>query len=289
MPANATLEVAENLVSHEISEEAFAEGGEYLPLGVWAIRGFDIGCIEQKTRDDDKRVCPVLGLCYRLRIVAKTNLHRKGTTRESKRQKTAPEAAEAAPAANSADERLALEDGRASSSSSSSSSSSDSSSNDSRRHKKSKKDSKKNKKSKKTNKKDKKSKKSAKDKKKNKKDKGKEMSAADKNILERENKADVKAADVLVSKLEPAIACLIAMVAKPNFMHIAPAIKDPLIALQIKFEELMSQAQAVQVSGSGKIDADVKTLAQDLATYRKQYQLATSMLGLMERGSRRPV
>ena len=82
---------------------------------------------------------------------------------------------------------------------------------------------------------------------------------------------------------------LTAMVAKPNFMHIAPAIKDPLIALQIKFEELMSQAQAVQVSGSGKIDADVKTLAQDLATYRKQYQLATSMLGLMERGSRRPV
>ena len=112
------------------------------------------------------------------------------------------------------------------------------------------------------------------------------MSAADKKILERENKADVKAAAAIISKLHPAIACLTALVAKPNFMHIAPAIKDPLMALQIKFEELTSQAQAVQVSGSGKIDSDVKTLAQNLATYRKQYQLATSMLGLMERGSR---
>ena len=104
--------------------------------------------------------------------------------------------------------------------------------------------------------------------------------------MEREGKIDIKAADVLISKLSPAVACLNSLVDKPNFMHIAPAIKDPLIALQIKFKELMSHAEAVQASGHGKVDADIKTVACDLALYRKQYQLATTMLALMERGSR---
>lgn len=295
MPAASKIEAAEQLTSSELSEESFAEGGEYLPLGVWAKRGFDVTRIEQHTRDDDKRICPVLGICFRLRILSKTNVHKRGILRESKRQKTAPEdevASASAAAAGSAAAPLALEDGRASSSSDSSDSSSNDSS-DSRRRKKSKKAWKQAKKSKKGGKKDKKSKKSNKEKKnkKSKKDKeekntSKEMSAAEKKALEREGKIDIKAADVLISKLSPAVACLNSLVDKPNFMHIAPAIKDPLIALQIKFQELMSQAEAVQASGHGKVDADIKTVACDLALYRKQYQLATTMLALMERGSR---
>ena len=296
MPATSKIEAAEQLTSHELSEESSAEGGEYLPLGVWATRGFDVTRIEQHTRDDDKRICPVLGICFRLRILSKTNVHKRGILRESKRQKTAPEdqvASASAAAAGSAAAPLALEDGRASSSSSDSSDSSSNDSSDSRRRKKSKKAWKQAKKSKKGGKKDKKSKKSNKEKKnkKSKKDKeekntSKEMSAAEKKALEREGKIDIKAADVLISKLSPTVACLNSLVDKPNFMHIAPAIKDPLIALQIKFKELMSHAEAVQASGHGKVDADIKTVACDLALYRKQYQLATTMLALMERGSR---
>ena len=296
MPATSKIEAAEQLTSSELSEESFAEGGEYLPLGVWAKRGFDVTRIEQHTRDDDKRICPVLGICFRLRILSKTNVHKRGILRESKRQKTAPEdqvASASAAAARSAAAPLALEDGRASSSSSDSSDSSSNDSSDSRRRKKSKKAWKQAKKSKKDDKKDKKSKKSNKEKKnkKSKKDKeekntSKEMSAAEKKALEREGKIDIKAADVLISKLSPAVACLNSLVDKPNFLHIAPAIKDPLIALQIKFKELMSHAEAVQASGHGKVDADIKTVACDLALYRKQYQLATTMLALMERGSR---
>ena len=295
MPATSKIVAAEQLTSSELSEESFAEGGEYLPLGVWANRGFDVTRIEQHTRDDDKRICPVLGICFRLRIISKTNVHKRGMLRESKRQRTAPEdqaASASAAAAGFAAAPLALEDGRASSSSDSSDSSSSDSS-DSRRRKKSKKAWKQAKKSKKDDKKDKKSKKSNKEKKnkKSKKDKddkttSKEMSAAEKKALEREGKIDIKAADVLISKLSPAVACLNSLVDKPNFMHIAPAIKDPLIALQIKFKELMSHAEAVQASGHGKVDADIKTVACDLALYRKQYQLATTMLALMERGSR---
>ena len=272
MPATSKIVAAEQLTSSELSEESFAEGGEYLPLGVWANRGFDVTRIEQHTRDDDKRICPVLGICFRLRILSKTNVHKRGMLRESKRQKTAPEdqaASASAAAAGFAAAPLALEDGRASSSSDSSDSSSSDSS-DSRRRKKSNKE-----------KKNKKSKKDKEDK-----TKSKEMSAAEKKALEREGKIDIKAADVLISKLSPAVACLNSLVDKPNFMHIAPAIKDPLIALQIKFKELMSHAEAVQASGHGKVDADIKTVACDLALYRKQYQLATTMLALMERGSR---
>ena len=296
MPATSKIEAAEQLTSSELSEESFAEGGEYLPLGVWATRGFDVTRIEQHTRDDDKRICPVLGICFRLRILSKTNVHKRGMLRESKRQRTAPEdqaASASAAAAGFAAAPLALEDGRASSSSSDSSDSSSNDSSDSRRRKKSKKAWKQAKKSKKGGKKDKKSKKSNKEKKnkKSKKDKeekntSKEMSATEKKALEREGKIDIKAADVLISKLSPAVACLNSLVDKPNFMHIAPAIKDPLIALQIKFQELMSQAEAVQASGHGKVDADIKTVACDLALYRKQYQPATTMLVLMERGSR---
>ena len=91
MPATSKIEAAEQLTSSELSEESFAEGGEYLPLGVWANRGFDVTRIEQHTRDDDKRICPVLGICFRLRILSKTNVHKRGMLRESKRQKTAPE------------------------------------------------------------------------------------------------------------------------------------------------------------------------------------------------------
>jgi type IV secretory pathway VirB10-like protein len=190
MPAASKIEAAEQLTSSELSEESFAEGGEYLPLGVWAKRGFDVTRIEQHTRDDDKRICPVLGICFRLRILSKTNVHKRGILRESKRQKTAPEdqvASASAAAAGSAAAPLALEDGRASSSSDSSDSSSSDSS-DSRRRKRSKKAWKQAKKSKKDDKKDKKSKKSNKEKKNKKskkndkedKNKEKEMSAAEK-------------------------------------------------------------------------------------------------------------
>ncbi len=54
----------------------------------------------------------------------------------------------------------------------------------------------------------------------------------------------------------------------------------------MKFKELVDAAEAVIKDGGGMLDCDVKTVATDLALYKKQYTLATSMLALMERGSR---
>ena len=87
MPSSATVQAAENIIHTETTEETYAEGGEYLPLGVWRTRGFDDTLIETKSQDCDIRVCPVLGKCYRVRICSKSVQHNRALRRESKRSK----------------------------------------------------------------------------------------------------------------------------------------------------------------------------------------------------------
>ena len=157
-------------------EDNFSEGGAYLPLTVWATKGFNIDNIERLSLAGDVKEHPVLGTVYRVRILTVGRNGSKGWTRDSsfqsarvmqrppKRARTealpAPpaEAAEGAEGAEGAEdaEPEAEEDGDDDSSDSSSSSSSSSSS---ASKKKSKKKKKKAKKAKKVKKKDKKKKK----------------------------------------------------------------------------------------------------------------------------------
>jgi hypothetical protein len=170
----------------EDTKEYYKEGGEYLPLSVWAARGFDAVAIESRSRDSDVMEDPVLGTVYRVRILQKGNSGCRTTltTRTLKRKLPLPPQTLGG-AGSSGDGGftiggdgplaiggdgppafMALEDGTASSggdSSSTTSSDSSSSSDKKKKHKKGKKG--------KKDKKSKKSKKGNKDKKKDKKDK----------------------------------------------------------------------------------------------------------------------
>jgi len=54
--------------SYNREEEWFDEGGDYLPLSVWASRGWDIERIEQNTKPEDVRETAQGGRTYRVKI-----------------------------------------------------------------------------------------------------------------------------------------------------------------------------------------------------------------------------
>jgi hypothetical protein len=155
--------------SHEVTE-----GGEFLPLGVWGVRGFDVEAIRSHTPQEDQKFDKVLGVVYRVRVLQtrRTQVTRKQRTHRltvplapPPQQALIDDAATTAAAALAATD-LAIEDGlpdEQPSSSNSSNSSNSSSSSSSRKKKKSKKGSKKTKKGTKKSKKHKKSKKDKKD------------------------------------------------------------------------------------------------------------------------------
>ena len=137
----------------EVHEEAYMEGGTFMPLGAWTAKGFDGNAIETKSLPGDVREHPVLGRTFRVKLVSTSHTEKRTLGRDSKMTgliKKKPRAL------LGGEEPLAIEDARSESSSSSSSSSS---SDDKKKSKKSKKKSK--------------GKKSSKDKKKSKKSKGK--------------------------------------------------------------------------------------------------------------------
>jgi cobalamin biosynthesis Mg chelatase CobN len=161
--------------SHEVTE-----GGEFLPLGVWGVRGFDIEAIRSCTPQEDRKTDRVLGEVYRVRVL---QTRRTQVTRNQRTHRltvplappphqvaiddAATAAAATATAVAVAAAALAIEDGAPSeeqpSSNSNSSSSSSSSSSHDKKKKKSKKGAKKTKKGTKKSKKHKKQKKDKKD------------------------------------------------------------------------------------------------------------------------------
>jgi hypothetical protein len=157
--------------SHEVTE-----GGEFVPLGVWGVRGFDVEAIRSHTPQEDQKFDKVLGVVYRVRVLQtrRTQVTRNQRTHRltvpldrapPPQQALIDDAATTAAAAVAA-AALAIEDGlpdEQPSSSNSSNSSNSSSSSSSRKKKKSKKGSKKTKKGTKKSKKHKKSKKDKKD------------------------------------------------------------------------------------------------------------------------------
>ena len=169
--ADAQKLLDELLVSSDTRSEYFQDGGEFLPLSVWAVRGFDTDRIAAHTRPEDRKEDMVLGLTFRVRILSKGNSGVRATARISRGTKRgAPEISSVAEPV----EQLALEDAVAklalanaavkppqgsSSSNGSSNSSSSNSSSSSSDHKKKKKHSKKSKKDENTKKQSKKEKK----------------------------------------------------------------------------------------------------------------------------------
>jgi hypothetical protein len=78
--------------TQEATTEYYKEGGEYLPLSVWATRGFDANLIKHGSRESDIMEDPVLGTVYRVRILQKGNAGSRTTltTRHLKRKQPLP-------------------------------------------------------------------------------------------------------------------------------------------------------------------------------------------------------
>jgi len=65
--------VEEKLSGLESHASTYALGGDFLPLGAWAHRGYNADDIEKNSRESDKRTCPVVGITYRVPIYSVVN------------------------------------------------------------------------------------------------------------------------------------------------------------------------------------------------------------------------
>ena len=250
--------VTEFITKHASQEDWYEEGGQYLPLSVWQNKGFPIDLIEQKSEPCDVMCHPILGQCYRLRILSKGNRGVVGWTRQHQMKASGQKrltpglfnalapAASGGPAAGSGDataseggagdgdaktgQKRQRSDDESSRSSSSDSRSSSSSSDKKKKKKKAKKA-----------KKDKKRKQKAvkKDAKKKKEDKAKEV------LRQREDKATSKVAEAkkknaqaVYEKLNPLLVLCGSTIAKPSYLQVPPIMKDPLELMYRELNEI---------------------------------------------------
>jgi hypothetical protein len=65
----AVMKAKEMLQKHEAHESFYEFGGEFLPLSVWASRGFDTKAVQEKSAPEDKSTHLVLGEVYRVKIM----------------------------------------------------------------------------------------------------------------------------------------------------------------------------------------------------------------------------
>jgi len=81
-------------VKENKEERFFHNNGKFLPLEVWAHKGFDRVRIDTLTSDEDRRVDRVLGMTYRVEIMSTGNRGSEGTiTSEALKVTHAPNAA----------------------------------------------------------------------------------------------------------------------------------------------------------------------------------------------------
>jgi hypothetical protein len=137
------------MTSVEEHVEYYDDGGQFLPLAVWAKQGWDPEAIRLNCRPSDRRSHPVVGDTYRVSILQSGHRGHKGGSKTDELS-AAGAVSTGASSSGAPPQMLALGDQRAASSSDSSSSSSDSSS--SRKRSKKSRKSKKSKKSKKESK-----------------------------------------------------------------------------------------------------------------------------------------
>jgi hypothetical protein len=81
MNASALATECEKFVSSEEHEEYYQDGGEFLPLSVWASRGFNTEAISTQSGPSDIKEHSVLGCTYRVRIISSGNRGARGIKR----------------------------------------------------------------------------------------------------------------------------------------------------------------------------------------------------------------
>ena len=69
------------LEEYEEHERSYEMGGKFLPLSVWAAKGYDVAAIEEKSLPANIQVHPILGKCYRVEILKLAESGRHGTKR----------------------------------------------------------------------------------------------------------------------------------------------------------------------------------------------------------------
>ena len=74
---------AESLMQSESMVETFSDGGVFLPLNCWAVKGYDPQLIEQRTAACDIRDDPIVGRTYRAKIFSKSSTTTRTLTRET--------------------------------------------------------------------------------------------------------------------------------------------------------------------------------------------------------------
>jgi hypothetical protein len=89
--SEAVAMATELIDNFKIDQEYYADGGEYLPLSVWATRGFDATMIAAKTPERDRRICSILGPTFRVKILSTGNSGTRGTKRASSSSVTKPD------------------------------------------------------------------------------------------------------------------------------------------------------------------------------------------------------
>jgi len=251
--AEIRAKVTDFITKHASQEDWYEEGGAYLPLAVWGKKGFPVDLIEEKTLQSDKIGHPILGTCYRVRILSKGNRGSTGWTRQIQMKNTSQKKLTAgmfkalAPAAGDGGDGGSgaatggIEEGeeagrkrKRSDDDSSSSSSSDSSSSSSSDKKKKKKKAKKSKKDKKKAKKA--AKKEAKKKKQEKADEARRKK--EEQLSTKESEARKKNAQAIYDKLNPVVAACGATISKPGYLHVPQIMKEPLEASYMQLNEI---------------------------------------------------
>ena len=74
---------AESLMQSESMVETFSDGGVFLPLNCWAVKGYDPQLIEQRTAACDIRDDPIVGRTYRVKMFSKSSTTTRALTRET--------------------------------------------------------------------------------------------------------------------------------------------------------------------------------------------------------------
>ncbi len=301
----------ETLEGHEQHEQYYEDGGEFLPLKVWELRGYDANMIVENTPENMVKWDPQAGWVYKVRVLKSGN---RGCTGKTRRAKCKADSAVPKPEVRLAledgdvDARLAVRGGGHSSDSGSGSSYSSYSSNSSdsshhhkkgrsRRHKKSKKD-KKDRKHRKSSRKDRHGKKDKKEKKHKRGDDAPPAkrgaseppeSAAQKKCREALERAkakeqeklligQVKEAKIIEAKVVPVVDMLENLVQAPEWEYIPGMISAPLSAILANLLQTLERCRAVVASGgAGDLD-DLKKVLADIGSAKKHAALVQNMM-----------
>ena len=248
------------LRGYEHHEDWYAEGGEFLPLGVWAKNGYNTQDIEDKSYPWDIREHRVLGTTFRVPIYSAGHRGAKGKAREEENSGAGPSR-----------KRKATEDGAdgEASEDGSDSSSSTSSSRSKRKRKKDKKD----KKVKKNGKKDKRDKEKAREK-----EKQRKLEDAATRKLEGQN---TRFAEQIVEKVDDTNRTLTSVCGEEMFDELPDNVKRSMKAAKAQLTEIAFDCKKVRDGEPGhKIRhvADAKTCKALLADLKRKIDNTKHML-----------